>query len=61
MPYRVQSCVGLLKDAELSSWERNLAVPEDEVKTRRGTDTLVASSGKSCRFQIQLDRWPDNP
>ena len=29
--------------------------PEDEVTTRRGTDTSVASFGKSRRFQIQLD------
>ena len=35
--------------------------PEDEVTTRSGTDTPVASSGKSRRFQIQLDKWPFTP
>ena len=35
--------------------------PEDEVTIIRGTDTLVASSGKSRRFQIQLDKWPVTP
>ena len=35
--------------------------PEDEVTTRRGTDTPVASSGKTRRFQIQLDKCPVNP
>ena len=35
--------------------------PEDEVTTRRGTDTSVASSGKSHSFQIQLYKWPDTP
>ena len=30
--------------------------PEDEVITRRGTDIAVASSGKSHRFEIQLDK-----
>ena len=34
--------------------------PEDEVTTRRGTDTPVAWSGKSRRFQIQLDKCPVN-
>ena len=29
---------------------------EDEVTTRRGPDILFASSGKSLRFQIQLDK-----
>ena len=33
----------------------------DEVTTRRVTDTPAASSGRSCRFQIQLDKWPDTP
>ena len=31
---------------------------EDEVTTRRGTDTPVASFGKPPRFQIQLDKCP---
>ena len=35
--------------------------PVDEVKTRRGTDTPVASSRKTHRFQIQLDKWPVTP
>ena len=35
--------------------------PEDEVTTRRGTDTLVASSVNSRRFQIQLNKWPVTP
>ena len=35
--------------------------PEDEVTTRSGTDTPVASSRKSCRFQIQLYKWPEMP
>ena len=35
--------------------------PEDEVTTSRGTVIPGASSGKSCRFQIQLDKWPDTP
>ena len=35
--------------------------PKDEVRTRKGTDSPVASSGKSRRFQIQLDKWPDTP
>ena len=39
-------------------FESNL---KDEVKTRRGTDTPLASSRKSHRFQIQLDKWPDTP
>ena len=35
--------------------------PVDEVTTRRGTDTPVASSGKTHRFQIQVDKWPVTP
>ena len=35
--------------------------PEDEVATLRGTDTQVASSGKSCGCQIQLNKWPETP
>ena len=35
--------------------------PVNEVTTRRGTDTPIASSGKSHRFQIQLDKWPVTP
>ena len=34
---------------------------EDEVTTGSGTDTPVASSGKSLRFQIQLDKWSVTP
>ena len=35
--------------------------PVDEVTTPRGIDTPVASSGKTLRFQIQLDKWPITP
>ena len=31
--------------------------PVDEVTTRRGTNTPVASSGKTRRFPIQLNKW----
>jgi len=32
---------------------------ENKVTTRRATDTLVVSSRKRCRFQIQLGKRPD--
>ena len=35
--------------------------PEDEVTTQRGIDTPVASYGKICRSQIQLNKWPVTP
>ena len=33
--------------------------PEYQVRTRRATDTPVASSRKRLRFQIQLSKRPD--
>ena len=31
--------------------------PVDELTTRRGTNTPAASSGKTRRFPIQLNKW----
>ena len=33
----------------------------DEVTTRRGTDILIALTGKTHRSQIKLDKWPVIP
>ena len=57
------------KDTEFPVNSREVPIParlfqwntEDEVTTRRSTDTLGASSRKSLWFQGQLDKEPDTP
>ena len=62
------SCL-IPKDTDFPVHSRKVPMPrhlfecnhEDEITTLRGNDTLVAASGKSRRFQIQLDKWLDTP
>ena len=59
----------ILKDTDFPLQSRKVPMPghhfkcnpKDEVTTRRSTDTPVALSGNSCRFQIHLDKWPVTP